>query len=483
MTNDPPNIHSDGGNPTQFDGAGVPREDWAQSDDASSSPGPIMSQGDSPTNWADHQLQQFVDDGTEIPPDMLDEQKAVLLKPGDLVNNRFEVVKQLGFGGMGAVYHVKDRFTEQDRALKVMLPSLLKSEGARKRFQSEVIISQKLGHKNIVRIHDIMVDRTRRIYFFTMELVEGKTLHRVLNERGGTLPLSEALHIAHQLCDALAYAHELTVHRDLKPQNIMVQPDGTIKILDFGLAKLMSPGRLTKSSMALGTAYYQAPEQSVHLSELDQRADLYSVGIILYQMLTGTDCDWLRQTGFAVEPRRAEATRQGDFPVPGARTGRSLRKRGGVEQSHWFRGQARRTEVARSRRGCPHCRACGRVHVYARRGWSARGAAPPLELRRRRHGRFPVQGERLRLNPRNCPPRPNRPARRGWRRCKRNRRHGPRVQRSTPGNCLPRRKICSTARMMTTARRRSARPWRSTARRRGTVREGRGGGRAHHRGY
>ena len=287
MTHEPPHIPSDGGNPTEFDGAGLPREDWSQSEDAASSLGPMMSQGDSPTNWADQQLQQFVDDNAEIPPDMLDEQKAVLLKPGDVVNDRFEVIKQLGFGGMGAVYHVKDRITRQDRALKVMLPSLLKSDTARERFHSEVVISQKLSHRNIVRIHDIMVDRQRRIYFFTMELVEGKTLNRVLNESGGRLPVPEALHIAHQLCDALAYAHELTVHRDLKPQNIMVQPDGTIKILDFGLAKLMSPGRLTKSSMALGTAYYQAPEQSVKLATLDQRADIYSVGIILYQMLTG----------------------------------------------------------------------------------------------------------------------------------------------------------------------------------------------------
>ena len=288
MTNEPPHIPShDGGNPTEFDGAGLPREDRAQSEDADFSPGPMMSQGASPTNWADQQLQQFVDDQTEIPPDMLDEQKAVLLKPGDMVNERFEVVKQLGFGGMGAVYHVKDRQLGTERALKVMLPSLLKSDTARERFHAEVIISQQLGHDNIVRIHDLMVDRARNTSFFTMELVEGKTLNRVLTERGGRLPVDEALHIAHQLCDALAYAHRTTVHRDLKPQNIMVQPDGTIKILDFGLAKLMSPGRLTKSSMALGTAYYQSPEQSIHLSELDQRADLYSVGIILYQMLTG----------------------------------------------------------------------------------------------------------------------------------------------------------------------------------------------------
>ena len=275
MTNQPPIIPSEGDNPTAFGEPGPP------------SPGRIPSEGTSPTNWADNQLQQFLGDGTEMPPDMLDEQKAVLLKPGDVVNDRFEVVRQLGFGGMGAVYHVKDRITGQDRALKVMLPSLLKNDAARQRFVDEVAISQKLAHEGVVRVYDLGEDRQRGIRFFTMEHVRGRTLHRMLYERGGKLPLNEALHIARQLCRVLEYAHRYTVHRDLKPQNIMVKNDGTIKVLDFGLAKLMSPGRLTKSSMALGTAYYQAPEQSVKLAKLDQRADIYSVGVILYQMLTG----------------------------------------------------------------------------------------------------------------------------------------------------------------------------------------------------
>ena len=286
MTNDPPFIPSEGEHPTEFDGAGLPPEEWAQSDDAVA-PGEVFSQGASPTNWADDQLRSLVEDGTDLPPEMLDEQKAVLLKPGDVVNDRFEVVKQLGFGGMGAVYHVKDRITGQDRALKVMLPSLLKNEEARQRFVDEVAISQELVHEGVVRVYDLGVDRARRIRFFTMEYIEGRTLHRLLRERGGKLPLKEALHIARQLCRVLEYAHRYTVHRDLKPQNIMIKDDGSIKVLDFGLAKLMSPGRLTKSSMALGTAYYQAPEQSVKLAKLDQRADLYSTGIILYQMLTG----------------------------------------------------------------------------------------------------------------------------------------------------------------------------------------------------
>jgi len=113
------------------------------------------------------------------------------------------------------------------------------------------------------------------------------TLHRLIKERGGRLSITEALSLTEQMCTALAYAHTHTIHRDLKPQNVMVRPDGRVKILDFGLAKVMSPGRMTKSSMALGTAYYQAPEQSVHAEDVDQSADIYSVGVMLYEMLTG----------------------------------------------------------------------------------------------------------------------------------------------------------------------------------------------------
>jgi len=276
MTDEPPEIPSDGDSPTYFDGKpGEPPS------------APSLPSEERPTLF-DDEARRLLDPGTELPPDLAAEHRAVYLRRGDLVANRFQVVKLLGFGGMGAVYHVKDRELHgQDRALKVMLPSLLRSETARERFLSEVSISQQLAHPGIVRVHDLGLDSGRGFRFFTMEYVPGQTLNRVLKERGGKLPVDEALDVTCQLCDALEYAHQHTVHRDLKPQNVMVQPDGRTKVLDFGLAKLMSPGRMTRSSMALGTAYYQAPEQSVHLSELDQRADIYSLGVMLYQMLTG----------------------------------------------------------------------------------------------------------------------------------------------------------------------------------------------------
>ncbi|MCP4643632.1 MAG: SUMF1/EgtB/PvdO family nonheme iron enzyme [bacterium] len=224
----------------------------------------------------------------ELAQELHREQKAVRMLPGVLVAGRFEIVRQLGFGGMGAVYLVRDHELQgQLRALKVMLPSLIRSPGAQERFISEITISQKLSHDGIVRVHDLGRDKATDVRFFTMEYVEGKTLNREMNENEGRLPVDKAMDYALQLCDALSYAHTQTVHRDLKPQNVMVRPGGRLKVLDFGLAKIVSPGRMTRSSMALGTAYYQAPEQSVQLGYVDARADIYSLGVMMYQMVTG----------------------------------------------------------------------------------------------------------------------------------------------------------------------------------------------------
>ncbi len=223
---------------------------------------------------------------SDLPEDILREHQSIWLEPGRVIDGRFEIIERLGFGGMGAVYKVSDRVMYgQVKALKVMLPSLVLSKSARERFISEVQVAQQLSHPNIVRVYDLGEDSG--LHYFTMEYVEGQTLNRYLNERDGKIPVAEALQIIDRICAGLAYAHRVTVHRDLKPQNIMLHSDGTIKIMDFGLAKVMSPGRMTRSSMALGTAYYQAPEQTMAASKVDARADIYSLGVILYQMLTG----------------------------------------------------------------------------------------------------------------------------------------------------------------------------------------------------
>lgn len=221
--------------------------------------------------------------GRRLTPD----QRSVDLQPGSMINRRFKVLEQLGFGGMGAVYLVKDAHLQERRALKVMLPRLLSNPQAQRRFLIETKVSQKLSHANIVRVHDLGMDFDTGMQFFTMALVEGETLYRYLKSQGGQLPIDEVLKVMYQICGALTYAHRYTIHRDLKPQNIMRGAGGHITVLDFGLAKLLDHSNPGLSRMAVGTVHYQAPEQKSNPLGIDSRADLYSLGVIMYQLLTG----------------------------------------------------------------------------------------------------------------------------------------------------------------------------------------------------
>jgi len=137
-----------------------------------------------------------------------------------------------------------------------------------------------------VAVYDFDVCEEHSIPFFTMEHINGEGLDRVLAGRRGKLPTEKAMDIACQMCDALAYAHQSSVHRDLKPQNIMLRPDGSVKILDFGIAQIVDSEGQTRTKKRLGTPYYQAPEQ-LKGGVVDERADLYSLGVVLYQLLTG----------------------------------------------------------------------------------------------------------------------------------------------------------------------------------------------------
>ncbi len=211
------------------------------------------------------------------------------LKPGAVLADRYEVGDLLGLGGMGAVYGVRDRLRDVDVALKVMLPSLVAGDTALKRFRQEAEVALRLSHPGIVRVFDVGEDRGRGLRFYTMELLEGPTLRGWLEERrrrGEPPSVGEALDIVRQLLEALDYAHRVTVHRDLKPENVAFLPDGTVKILDFGIAKLASPSALTAAQAVLGTAYYMAPEQQRDPGAVDRRADIFSVAVILYELLT-----------------------------------------------------------------------------------------------------------------------------------------------------------------------------------------------------
>ena len=223
----------------------------------------------------------------------LSEESRITFSPGELIAGRYEVVAELGRGGMGVVYRVKDTMLrDRDMALKMIHPELVANPEARKRFEDEVSICLDLNHPAIIRVYNL--ERTEELHFFTMEYLAGKSLAQLITARkGGTLPLfelSEVEAIMSPLLAGLSYSHQHTIHRDLKPDNVMVQgelPNVQVKLLDFGIARTMSASRFTQTAQSMGTPYYMAPEQLQGSHDVDQRADIYSVGMILYELLTG----------------------------------------------------------------------------------------------------------------------------------------------------------------------------------------------------
>jgi len=215
---------------------------------------------------------------------------ADIFEAGTLFADRYEILSVGMKGGMGVVYKCRDKKLDAIKALKVIHPRLLSAEEALQRFRQEVSISQKLQHKNIVRVHDI--DEYNGIEFFTMEWVDGRSLRGVITERkkqNKPFTLEEAYKIVSQLADALYDAHKLTIHRDIKPENILItegEEGVQIKLTDFGIAKMLAPSQFLSSSGQMGTPYYMAPEQKVDASRVDKRADIYAMGVMLFELLT-----------------------------------------------------------------------------------------------------------------------------------------------------------------------------------------------------
>ena len=210
------------------------------------------------------------------------------LEPGHTVGNRYQIVSVLGVGGMGMVYKANDRELGEVVAIKTLKPELIQNDvTALDRFKSEIRLARRISHRNVVRTHDL--GETGGMYYITMEYVEGKSLKELIRERG-RLPASAVLPIAKQLCRALEVAHdEGVIHRDIKPQNMVVEGDGVLKVMDFGIARLaVRPAESghTQAGMVVGTPEYMAPEQIVG-DEIDARADLYAVGVVLYECLVG----------------------------------------------------------------------------------------------------------------------------------------------------------------------------------------------------
>jgi HAMP domain-containing protein/predicted Ser/Thr protein kinase len=209
-----------------------------------------------------------------------------VLEPGQPFAIRYDIKSVLGVGGMGMVYKATDRELGEVLAIKTLKPDLmLQDPTALDRFKSEIRLARRIAHRNVVRTYDL--GESGGVYFITMEYVEGKSLKELIVSRG-KLPVAVVLPIAKQLCRALEVAHdEGIIHRDIKPQNMVVQSDGVLKVMDFGIARLARrTGGHTQAGMVVGTPEYMAPEQLLG-DDIDTRADLYAVGVVLYECLTG----------------------------------------------------------------------------------------------------------------------------------------------------------------------------------------------------
>jgi eukaryotic-like serine/threonine-protein kinase len=204
--------------------------------------------------------------------------------PGRVLGGRYRLDEELARGGMASVWIAEDALLSRRVAVKLLLPQLAADDALRTRFRNEAIAAAKLTHPGIVATYDTGDDDG--LAYIVMELVQGKTLRRIIDQRG-QLPAREAVDITSQVADALEHAHRQgLVHRDIKPANVLVQPDGRVKVTDFGIAKAAGGDDLTRTGTVVGTARYLAPEQ-VNGSPVDGRADVYALGLLLYEMLTG----------------------------------------------------------------------------------------------------------------------------------------------------------------------------------------------------
>ncbi|MGV3661222.1 MAG: serine/threonine-protein kinase, partial [Prosthecobacter sp.] len=203
---------------------------------------------------------------------------------------QFRVECLLGRGGMGAVYKGIQTSLERPVAIKLLPPAIEQQDGAfAERFRNEARLMGRMNHPAIVGVYDFGQTTDGQLYF-VMEFVDGSDVQHMI-AREGRLPPEHALAVSAHLCDALGYAHRHgIVHRDIKPSNVLIDNEGRVKVADFGLAKLTNNtlnSGLTQTGMAMGTPDYVAPEALMYGSEVDGRADIYAVGVMLYQMLTG----------------------------------------------------------------------------------------------------------------------------------------------------------------------------------------------------
>jgi len=206
------------------------------------------------------------------------------LTTGSTFAERYQIIEELGKGGMGKVYKALDKEIDGKVALKLIKPEVAADKNTIKRFRNELKMARDIAHKNVCRMYDL--NREEGSYYITMEYVPGEDLKSFIR-RSGQLAVGTTLRIAKEVCEGLSEAHKLgVVHRDLKPSNIMIDKEGNARIMDFGIARSIAGKGITGAGVMIGTPEYMSPEQ-VEGKEVDQRSDIYSLGVILYEMVTG----------------------------------------------------------------------------------------------------------------------------------------------------------------------------------------------------
>lgn len=207
-----------------------------------------------------------------------------MIMKGQKINDRYQIIKSIGEGGMANVYLAYDTILDRNVAVKVLRGDLAQDEKFVRRFQREALSASSLAHPNIVEVYDVGEDHGS--YYIVMEYIEGKHLKELIKKRG-KLTVSEVIDIMSQICDGLAVAHDsYIIHRDIKPQNIMILDSGLVKITDFGIAMALNSTQLTQTNSVMGSVHYLPPEQASGRGSTMQ-SDIYSMGILMYELLTG----------------------------------------------------------------------------------------------------------------------------------------------------------------------------------------------------